>query len=122
MLLIITKQVNANVIDTVDRIKQLLGELKDWIPADLNISVVADRTATIRARSDSELLELSREGFADLFKSHPDTAAKMGEIIALRMSERGELLAAANLRDNSRGHARWLLAKISSVFNISPDR
>jgi small-conductance mechanosensitive channel len=80
------------------------------------------RTATVRARSDAELLELTREGFAELFKSHPETAAKMGEIIALRMSERGELLAAAHLRDHSPSHARWLLAKISSVFNISAER
>jgi small-conductance mechanosensitive channel/CRP-like cAMP-binding protein len=80
------------------------------------------RTATIRARSDAELLELNREGFAELFKSHPETAAMMGEIIALRMSERGELLAAATLREHSRGHARWLRNKIASVFNLSLQR
>jgi small-conductance mechanosensitive channel/CRP-like cAMP-binding protein len=80
------------------------------------------RNSTIRAHSDAELLELNREGFAELFNSHPETAAIMGEIIALRMSERGELLAAAHLRDNSPRHARWLLAKISSVFNLSPRR
>ena len=79
------------------------------------------RNATIRACTDAELLELSREGFIELFKSHPETATMMGEIIALRMSERRESLAAANnLRDNSRGHAGWLLAKISAVFNLSP--
>jgi small-conductance mechanosensitive channel/CRP-like cAMP-binding protein len=80
------------------------------------------RNATVRARTDAELLELSREGFIELFKSHPATAAKMGEIIALRMSERRESLAAATLRDNSHSHAGWLLAKISAVFNLSPVR
>ncbi len=80
------------------------------------------RNATVRARSDAELLELSREGFIELFKSHPETATKMGEIIALRMSERRESLAAASLRDNVRSHAGWLLAKISAVFNLSPVR
>jgi len=80
------------------------------------------RNATIRASIDAELLELSREGFNDLFKSHPEAAAKIGEIIALRMSERRESLAAASLRDNSHGHAGWLLAKISAVFNLSPVR
>jgi CRP-like cAMP-binding protein len=80
------------------------------------------RNATVRARTDTELLELGREGFIELFKSHPETATKMGEILALRMSERLELLAAANLRDNSRSHARRLLAKISAVFNLSPVR
>jgi multidrug efflux pump len=49
VLLIITKQANANVIDTVDGIYALLPELKQWVPAGLDISVLADRTQTIRA-------------------------------------------------------------------------
>jgi multidrug efflux pump len=49
VLLIITKQGNANVIDTVDRIYQLLPELRQWVPAGLEISVLTDRTQTIRA-------------------------------------------------------------------------
>ena len=49
VLLIITKQANANVIDTVDRIYELLPELRQWVPAGLDISVLADRTQTIRA-------------------------------------------------------------------------
>jgi small-conductance mechanosensitive channel/CRP-like cAMP-binding protein len=81
------------------------------------------RTATIRARTDAELLELSREGFLELFKSHPEAATKMSEIIALRTSEtRGLLAAASNLSEHPHGHARWLLAKISAVFNLSPMR
>jgi multidrug efflux pump len=49
VLLIITKQANANVLDTVDRIYEKLPELKQWVPAGLEISVLADRTQTIRA-------------------------------------------------------------------------
>jgi multidrug efflux pump len=49
VLLIITKQADANVIDTVDRIYALLPELRQWIPAGLEISVLTDRTQTIRA-------------------------------------------------------------------------
>jgi multidrug efflux pump len=49
VLLIVTKQGNANVIETVDRIYKMLPELKPWIPAGLDISVLADRTTTIRA-------------------------------------------------------------------------
>jgi hydrophobe/amphiphile efflux-1 (HAE1) family protein len=49
VLLIITKQANANVIDTVDRITALLPELRQWVPAALDISVLTDRTQTIRA-------------------------------------------------------------------------
>jgi multidrug efflux pump len=49
VLLQITKQGDANVLDTVDRIKALLPELKQWIPAGVDISVLTDRTGTIRA-------------------------------------------------------------------------
>jgi len=49
VLLIITKQGNANVIETVDRIYDLLPELRQWVPAGLDISVLTDRTQTIRA-------------------------------------------------------------------------
>jgi multidrug efflux pump len=49
VLLIVTKQGNANVIETVDRIKAMLPEIKQWIPAGVDISILADRTQTIRA-------------------------------------------------------------------------
>ena len=49
VLLIVTKQGNANVIDTVDRIYALLPELRQWVPAGLDISILSDRTQTIRA-------------------------------------------------------------------------
>ena len=49
VILIVTKQADANVIDTVDRIRALLPELQRFIPAGLEISVVSDRTTTIRA-------------------------------------------------------------------------
>ncbi|HEU5017270.1 MAG TPA: efflux RND transporter permease subunit [Pseudolabrys sp.] len=49
VLLIISKQADANVIDTVDGIYKLLPELKQWIPAGIDMSVLSDRTQTIRA-------------------------------------------------------------------------
>jgi hydrophobe/amphiphile efflux-1 (HAE1) family protein len=49
VLLVVTKQGDANVIDTVDQIRELLPELKRWIPADIEFSVLTDRTQTIRA-------------------------------------------------------------------------
>jgi multidrug efflux pump len=49
VLLVITRQADANVIETVDRIYELLPELRQWLPAGLDISVLADRTQTIRA-------------------------------------------------------------------------
>ena len=49
MLLTITKQPDANVIETVDHIRELVPELKRWIPAGIEVSVLSDRTGTIRA-------------------------------------------------------------------------
>ncbi|MBX9841648.1 MAG: efflux RND transporter permease subunit [Xanthobacteraceae bacterium] len=49
VLLVITKAADANVIDTVDRVREMLPELKRWIPADIDISILSDRTTTIRA-------------------------------------------------------------------------
>jgi hypothetical protein len=47
----------------------------------------------VRARTDTELLGLSRNGFVELFKSRPEAAAKIKEIIALRNSEKAEIAA-----------------------------
>lgn len=52
VLLLITKQGDANVIDTVDRVKALIPELQQWIPAGIEISTLTDRTGTIRASVD----------------------------------------------------------------------
>jgi hypothetical protein len=49
VLIQITKQGDANVIDTVDRVNALIPELKQWIPAGVEISTLVDRTGTIRA-------------------------------------------------------------------------
>ncbi len=52
VLIQITKQGDANVIDTVDRVKAMIPELKQWIPAGVEISTLVDRTGTIRASVD----------------------------------------------------------------------
>jgi multidrug efflux pump subunit AcrB len=49
VLIIVFKQANANVIDTVDQIRALAAELKHWIPEGIKISFLTDRTITIRA-------------------------------------------------------------------------
>jgi multidrug efflux pump len=49
VLIQITKQGDANVIDTVDRVKALIPELRQWIPSAVEISTLVDRTGTIRA-------------------------------------------------------------------------
>lgn len=77
------------------------------------------RTATIRARADAELLEVGRDAFTELFKSHPESAARMGEVIALRMNERRELLVPSTHDDGVHTRARWLLNKMRTIFNLA---
>jgi hydrophobe/amphiphile efflux-1 (HAE1) family protein len=48
VLVIISKQPGANVVDTVERIKEILPQLRRWMPAGTKVSVVSDRTINIR--------------------------------------------------------------------------
>ncbi len=49
VLVIVSKQPGANVIETVDRIKELLVQLRASVPSAITISIASDQTATIRA-------------------------------------------------------------------------
>ena len=63
VLIQVTKQGDANVIDTVDRVKALIPELKQWIPGGVDISVLTDRTGTIRASVQDMQLTLLATAF-----------------------------------------------------------
>jgi hydrophobe/amphiphile efflux-1 (HAE1) family protein len=49
VIITITRSVGANVVETADRVRALIPELKRWIPADIDVSIMSDRTTTIRA-------------------------------------------------------------------------
>src|ERR671926_1226697 len=49
VLLFVYKQADANVVETVDRIRALLPTLKTWLPPAVDLSIMTDRTRTIRA-------------------------------------------------------------------------
>ncbi len=49
ILLTVSKESGANVIETVDRVRALLPQLRSWLPPDIGVTVVSDRTTTIRA-------------------------------------------------------------------------
>jgi multidrug efflux pump len=49
VLVIISRQPNANIIETVDRVTGLLPVLRASVPAAIDIEVVMERTTTIRA-------------------------------------------------------------------------
>ncbi len=49
VLVILFKQADANVIETVDRIRGVLPQLRKWIPPSITMTEISDRTTTIRA-------------------------------------------------------------------------
>ncbi|MBI4755193.1 MAG: multidrug efflux RND transporter permease subunit [Betaproteobacteria bacterium] len=49
VMLILRRQPGANIIATVDRVKELLPQLRAAIPAAINLELASDRTPTIRA-------------------------------------------------------------------------
>jgi multidrug efflux pump len=49
ILISVTKQPDANIIETVDRIRAMLPQLKASIPASIDMTVTQDKTTTIRA-------------------------------------------------------------------------
>jgi len=54
----IQRQPGANIIAVVDRIKNLLPQLKSTLPASVELSILTDRTTTIRASVEDVQFEL----------------------------------------------------------------
>ncbi len=49
ILMNVSKTNDANVIETVERVKQVLPLLQSWMPPDVKLTIISDRTQTIRA-------------------------------------------------------------------------
>ena len=49
VLLTVSKASGANVIETVDGIKEMLPRLMAWLPPGIKVTIISDRTTTIRA-------------------------------------------------------------------------
>ncbi|MCX5511772.1 efflux RND transporter permease subunit, partial [Pseudomonas sp. BJa3] len=47
--LVVFRQPGANIVDTVDRVMDALPGLEQMLPASVQVSVLNDRTQTIRA-------------------------------------------------------------------------
>ncbi|MBK5142457.1 multidrug efflux RND transporter permease subunit MdtC [Budviciaceae bacterium BWR-B9] len=56
ILIMIRRSADANIIDTVDRIRAEMPELQSYIPAAINLAIAQDRSPTIRA----SLVEVER--------------------------------------------------------------
>jgi multidrug efflux pump len=96
----ITKQGDANVIATVDRVRALIPELKKWIPGGVEISTLVDRTGTIRASVQDMQLTLLATAilvmvvvFAFLRRVTPTIAAGVSVPLALAGTCAGMWLA-----------------------------
>ena len=85
---------------------------------EISLMTGEPRTATIRARSDVEVLEINRHGFTLLFKKHPEVAEQVGEIIAARMSETRGRVAAAHTTSGDSGSRHRLLTKMRAIFDF----
>ena len=56
VLVILYRQPNANIIETIDNVKEELPRLEAAMPADMNVTLAIDRSTTIRASlHDTEL-------------------------------------------------------------------
>jgi multidrug efflux pump len=49
VLVVLSRQPGANIIDTVDQVKAELPQLQAALPSDVNLTIVSDRSGTIRA-------------------------------------------------------------------------
>jgi multidrug efflux pump len=58
IILNVQKQPGANVIEVVDRVKQLLPTLTATLPASIDVRILTDRTVTIRASVHDTRIEL----------------------------------------------------------------
>jgi small-conductance mechanosensitive channel len=76
------------------------------------------RSASVRAVTDIEVIEMDREGLRRLFKEHPEAVAAIGDIIAARNKEKLEKLSAGDSQNGKRGVHLWLFAKMRELFDL----
>jgi multidrug efflux pump len=108
VLIQITKQGDANVIETVDRVKALIPDLKQWVPAGIEVSVLTDRTGTIRASVEDMEWTLFATAvlvmavvFAFLRRGTPTIAAGISVPLALAGTCAGMWLAGFSINNLS---------------------
>jgi multidrug efflux pump len=62
IILNVSKVAGANIIQTVDRVRALLPQLTKWLPPDIRVTVLDDRTSTIRASTGDVQITLMITG------------------------------------------------------------
>ena len=49
VVVVVFKQADANIIETVDGVKEVMPQLRQWLPPSVQLRVMSDRTGTIRS-------------------------------------------------------------------------
>src|ERR1017187_6475096 len=111
-----TAEVFANTADGQTR--HLANYSRGDFTGEMALMTGDPRSASVRAITDVEVIEMDREGFTRLFKEHPDAAAGIGDIIAARNQDRLEKLSSGATMDGKGGPHRWLLAKMRELFDF----
>jgi len=88
------------------------------IVGEMGMMTGEPRTATVKARTDVEVLEVGREAFGELFRKHPEAVNQISEIIAARMTEQREVRTAEAGADAGSARRNWLVAKMRQIFDI----
>ncbi|HLX04646.1 MAG TPA: mechanosensitive ion channel family protein [Candidatus Binatus sp.] len=111
-----TAEVFAHTVDGQTR--HLGNYARGDFTGEMALMTGEPRTASVRATTDLEVIEMDREGFTRLFKEHPDAAAGIGDIIAARNRDRLEKISSGDAMDGKGGPHRWLLAKMRELFDF----
>ena len=111
-----TAEVFAHTADGQTR--HLANYVRGDFTGEMALMTGEPRTASVRAITDVEVIEMDREGFTQLFKQHPAAASAIGDIIAARNEDRLAKLSAGDSMNGRGGPHRWLLAKMRELFDI----
>ena len=100
------------------QIRHIANYARGDVTGEMALMTGEPRTASVRALTDLEVIEMDREGFVRLFKEHPDAAAGIGDIITARNRDLLEKLASGDTLDGRGGPHRWLLNKMRELFDF----
>jgi len=76
------------------------------------------RSATVRAKTDAELLVVERRGFERLFQSRPSVAEVVSRTLAARRDELRELREQPQATESVETRSRRLLTKMQAIFGF----
>lgn len=76
------------------------------------------RNATIKAVTDTEVLEMNRDGFGRLFREHPKAAEAISEIVAQRQLDREKTLHVDQHGDGKMTRAHRVLERMRELLDF----